>query len=245
MLGNGGAAAGAGIATLRETDLAAARADLQLPGSRRSLADAAPELLAAVAQASAVDGNLITHNRVAHNADAGIELKNANNTLVEANSVDANGASGIYLAAGTSHTSVALNIVSNNQGYGIKANGLDVAANSWTKNLVFGNLSGGIAVTSGANNGIPAPALTRDGTSVTITTLPGTIVELYSDDGGQGQFFEMRVKATDGTLTLKRSWKGGMVNATATDADGNTSSFSFNRSAVPQGQRVYLPVARR
>jgi parallel beta-helix repeat protein len=241
----GGVPVGAGIATLQETDAAAAIADLEPPGSGVSIAAADPDLVGSAAQATAVDGNEIASNNVSQNADDGIELKNATNTKIESNTFSRNGGSGIYLASGASKTSVSLNTVSANKGYGIKANGIDVAENVWTKNLVFDNAAGGIAVTGGANNGIPAPAIKQDGRTVTVTGLPGTTVELYSDDGGQGRFFEMRVKLNTGTMTVTRSWKGATVNATATDADGNTSGFAFNRGAAPANALIYVPLARK
>ncbi|HEU5097448.1 MAG TPA: hypothetical protein VFU22_00280, partial [Roseiflexaceae bacterium] len=113
-----------------------------------------------------------------------------------------------------------------------------------SKNLIFDNGSGGIAVTSGANNGIPAPTVVQDERTVTITTLPGAIVEIYSDDSGQGRFFEARITATNGTVTLTRTWKGAQVNATATDANGNSSGFAFNRGMLYGTNFVRLPLIR-
>jgi hypothetical protein len=136
---------------------------------------------------------------------------------------------------------VMLNTVSGNHGYGIRANGLDVADNQWTKNTVFDNWAGGITITSGANNGVPAPAIVQAGRTITVTTVPGTVVEIFSDNGGQGRFFEARMTVASGTLTLTRAWKGRLVNVTATDSSGNTSGFAFNHRSVV----VYLPLARR
>jgi parallel beta-helix repeat protein len=244
VTGNGslvdGLPTGAGIASYQETDIAAAIADLVPPGSSVSIAAADPDLVSAP-QASAIVDNTITHNTISHNVDDGIELKNATNTKVESNTIGGNGTNGIYLASATGGTMVALNTVSGNGGYGIRANGLDVADNQWTKNIVFGNHAGGIAITSGANNGIPAPSIVQNTRTVTLTTTPGTWVELYSDDAGQGRFFEARVKVDSGTLVMTRSWKGKLVNATATDAAGNTSAFAFNRRSV----QIFVPIAIR
>ncbi len=85
---------------------------------------------------------------------------------------------------------VSLNTISGNGGYGIRANGLDVVDNQWTKNLVFDNIAGGIATTSGANNGVPAPKIVQKKRTITVTAAPGTIIEIFSDDGGQGRYFE-------------------------------------------------------
>jgi parallel beta-helix repeat protein len=235
-----GVPAGSGIASLRETDIAAAIADLQLPGTSLSIASADPELLSSPQQATEVAGNLITKNTVTNNVDEGIELKGATGTKVDVNNVTGNGSNGIYLASGASNNMVTLNTISGNRGHGIRANGLDTVANQWTKNLVYNNGGGGIVTMSGANNGVPVPQIVQKGKTVTITTMPGAVVEIYSDSGGQGRYFESRMTATTGTLTLTRSWKGSMVNATATDSAGNTSGFARDIGSF----RMYMPLAR-
>jgi parallel beta-helix repeat protein len=241
----GGVPAGSGIASYADGDVAAAAADLRLPGAAASLAASDPDLIRPAAQASAVAGNLIANNTVRNNADKGIELKSASGTDVKSNTVTANGTHGIYLASGASDSMIELNTVSYNGGHGIRANGLDVADNTWTKNLVYGNRAGGIAITSGANNGAPAPTVAQDGQSVTITTTPGATLEIYSDAQGQGQYFEARVVASTGTVTLKRAWKGAVVNATATDASGNSSGFALNRGFAGGVPRVFMPLIKR
>jgi len=208
-----------------------------------SYADGSPAI--ALAQVSAITGTLIEGNNVLNNADKGIELKSANGTHVKSNIISGNGTHGIYLASGASNSLINLNTINANKGQGIRVNGMDVAGNEWSKNLVYDNLLGGIVISSGANNGIPAPIVEQKGKSVTITTQPGSMVEIYSDDGGQGRFFEVRIKATSGTITLTRSWKGAKVNATATDAEGNSSGFAFNRALIQGTNVVRIPLIRR
>lgn len=238
----GGVPTGSGIATLQETDTAAAAADLQLPGSGMSLAAADPDLLAAPAQATQVVNNVISQNRVERNIDEGIELKSVLNSIIDSNSVNGNGSNGIYLASGASSNMISFNTVSANHGHGIRANGYQVVDNQWTKNLVYDNSAGGIINTSGANNGIEPPAIAQDGRTVTVTATPGATVELYSDNSGQGRYFEARMQVgPTGTLTLTRAWKGRLVNGTVTDSEGNTSGFSFDMGA----NRVYLPLVGR
>jgi parallel beta-helix repeat protein len=232
---------GSGIASFRESDVAAAAADLQLPGSRTSIAAADPDLLGSPSLASAVDGNVISNNTISYNADDGIQLKEAQRTRIDSNTIEVNGSNGIYLASGTSNSMISLNRIDRNTEYGIKANGLDVVSNQWTKNLVFDNRAGGIVITSGANDGMPSPTVAQQGHTVTITTMPGTIVEIYSDNAGQGRFFEARLTPNGGTITLTRSWKGSVVNAIAVDTAGNTSGFAINRSS----NTVYLPLISR
>jgi parallel beta-helix repeat protein len=240
-----GVPTGSGIATLKESSLAAAAADLRPAGLGASAAASDPTLLGEPAQATPVDGNVISNNTVSNNADEGIELKSAGGTKIDANTIAGNGSSGIYLASGTHGSMISLNTITGNHAYGIKANGLDVVDNQWTKNVVYGNGAGGIAITSGANNGIPAPTVEQDGRSVTITTQPGAVVEIYSDGAGQGRFFEARITATSGTITMSRAWKGTSVNATATDSEGNSSGFAFNRGALTGSNAIFVPMVRR
>jgi parallel beta-helix repeat protein len=241
-----GVTTGSGIASYQESgDLAAAVADLRAPGASVSAAVADPALISTQVQTSAVEGNVISTNTVSANADEGIELKSASGTTINNNTITGNGSSGLYLASGANKTVVSLNKISDNHAYGIKANGLDVVNNQWTKNLIFGNGSGGISVTSGANNGIPAPTIVQDGKTVTVTTQPGMTIELFSDDGGQGSNFEARMVAPTGSITMTRAWKGSKVNATATDADGNSSGFTFNHGAFLGSNLLYLPSIRR
>ena len=241
-----GVTSGSGIATLRETDLAAARADFVLPGAKVSIASADSELLNELTTVGDVDSNVISKNSVTKNFDEGIELKGAIGTQVTENTVQGNGSNGIYLTAGTSGTMVKKNIVTGNLRHGIRANGSDVFSNTWTENQVFENKAGGIINTSSANNGMRPPVLTRKGNEVTGTATPGTIIELYSDMNGQGRYFETRVTAgADGSFRVQRSWRGSTVNATATDANGNTSGFTYNVAFFIPTSRVYLPITQR
>jgi parallel beta-helix repeat protein len=211
-----GVASGSGIATLPETTLAAAAADLTLPGATRSVAESDPELLAAPAEASELTGNIITGNTISNNADDGIELKGAINTVIKDNApltktpsagISGNGGNGIYLASGATGTMISGNAVSGNKGYGIRANGSDTVNNTWSKNAVYGNGVGGIITTSEANNGIKAPVIvTQNGNKITGTAAPGARVELFSDPNGQGLNYETVVTAkADGTWTSSRS----------------------------------------
>lgn len=242
----GGVASGSGIATLEESTVASAAADLTLPGETTSIAASAPELLSVPAAVTAVEGNVINGNTVVGNADEGIELKSATRSWLEGNTVRGNGANGIYLASGASGNTLKKNTVTGNRGHGIRANGADVAGNTWTENLVFENGAGGIVTTSSANGGLKAPTLTRAGDAVSGKTVPGGTVELFSDIDGQGRYFEARVQAgSDGTFRVAQRWLGANVNATVTDGNGNTSGFTYNVGYVFPSTTVYLPVTTR
>ena len=246
-----GLAQGSGVATLPESTLAAAAADLTLPGATTSVAEGDPDLLATIVAASEVKGNIISGNTIANNADEGIELKGATGTVIKDNKpttgaanlgIYGNGSNGIYLASGTSGTMISGNTISDNTGYGIRANGSDTVNNTWSKNAVSGNHVGGIITTGAANNGIEAPVIvTQQGNKISGTAAPGARIELFSDPLGQGLNYETTATANaDGKWSKTYTWKARYVNATATDAQGNSSSFAIN---VPnQENKIFLPL---
>ena len=246
-----GLAQGSGVATLPESTLAAAAADLTLPGATTSVAEGDPDLLATTAAASEVKGNIISGNTIANNADEGIELKGATGTVIKDNKpttsapnlgIYGNGSNGIYLASGASGTMISGNTISDNKGYGIRANGSDTVNNTWSKNAVSSNHVGGIITTGAANNGIEAPVIiVQQGNKISGTAAPGARIELFSDPLGQGLNYETTATANaDGKWSKTYTWKARYVNATATDAQGNSSSFAIN---VPnQENKIFLPL---
>lgn len=250
---------GSGIAFLRESTAAAAVADWQVPGTSASLAESNPELVGDPALASAVQNNIVRENTVAGNADDGIELKATHSSLVEGNTIENNGVNGIYLAVNSRGNRIAQNTIRSNQGYGIKTNGEDTFANTWTENLVYANSRGGIVTTSESNDAIAPPTIIRQQEVISGTATPGAVVEIFSDTGGQGRYFEGRTTANaDGTymFTAAQAWQAPNINATATDANGNSSGFTYNVGATPGAnddddgptpvieQRVYLPLVK-
>jgi len=103
--------------------------------------------------------------------------------------------------------------------------------NTVTANSIFNNGSQ-INVRSGANKKMQAPQIRSvnlpDGT-VEGTACPGCTVEIFSDSGNQGEIFEGSVEADEEgnfSFSAGRSLVGPNITATATDPDGNTSSFS-------------------
>jgi parallel beta-helix repeat protein len=245
---NGSSVGGSGIATLHETTLAAAAADLTLPGARVSLALSAPDLLGPPALASLVDGNTITQNTLIHNIEAGVELKDATGTRVEGNLAQLNGSNGIYLSTGSHGNLIKRNTAVSNVGYGIRANGSTVTGNTWTENSVYANSVGGITNTSNANGGILPPTFTVKGMLVSGSAAPGATVEIFSDTGKQGRYFEGRVVAAANgafSFTATRPWQGPNINATATDANGNSSALTYNIGQFVAFAKLYLPLMRR
>jgi parallel beta-helix repeat protein len=241
---NGAGAEGSGIAFLPDTP-ATAIADLTASG----MAASDPEVLSAADLATALAGNRIVDNTIAGNADDGIDLKGAAASTVTGNRISDNGVHGVFLSAynglGATGNNVSGNTVVRNGGHGIRANGAESSGNVWSQNSVSGNTAGGIRNFSGANGAVTPPRIAvQSATSVSGTATPGAKVEIFSDDGGQGMFYEgQTTAAADGAFSFSKSggWRGRYVNVTATDGGGNSTGFANDRPLV----RIYLPLARR
>lgn len=105
-------------------------------------------------------------------------------------------------------------------------------------NSIYAN---GVAITI-EGDGVPAPPIITD---VTLNTVRGTscaqcVVEIYSDAGMQGRWYEGSV-AADATgafsFTTTGTLRGPHLTATATDADASTSTFSAAVARPPVGPR--------
>jgi parallel beta-helix repeat protein len=243
-----GVAIGSGIATLRESTVAAAAADLSLPGATMGLAEVDPDLVGAPSDTSAVVGNVIVSNTLVHNAAHGVELKNATGSRVEGNTARINHGNGFYLANGSSGNVLRHNIAEANVGYGIRANGADVTHNTWSENSVFGNGVGGVATTGLAGGGMLPPRFTVSGLTISGTTVAGATVEIFSDGGQQGRYFEGRATAgANGTFsfTAQASWHAPHINAIATDPSGSSSGFTYNVGQFVAFSEVRLPLVAR
>lgn len=234
---------GSGIAFLPDTP-ATALADLTAIG----LAASDPEVLNAATLATTVTGNSITDNSITGNADDGIDLKGATATTISGNTISDNGLHGVFLSVhaglGSTGTTLNGNTMMRNGGHGIRANGAESSGNAWSQNSVSGNRAGGIRNFSGANAALTPPRISaQTATRVSGTTMPGARLEVFSDNGGQGMFYEgQTMAAADGTFSFSKrdGWQGRNVNLIAT-AGGNSTGFAIDRPVL----WVYLPIVRR
>lgn len=179
----------------------------------------------------ALTSNQVLSNTASGNGGAGIDIRNAVKTLIQANLIENNkGVAGIYLSGGASQNALKQNIVRLNQGVGIRNNGPTTLNNSWSGNSLYGNLAGGILLSSGGNLNLAAPQLLNVVNNVVAgNATAGATVELFSDNNRQGQFFEQRTTAgADGsfTFTLAPNGQGANLTAITIDPQGNGSPFS-------------------
>lgn len=175
--------------------------------------------------------NLITGNLISHNTRQGIEVsESAQGSEIISNTISHNGEDGIRFAWNNlSPHRVAGNVITGNGRAGVLiesgCRGITLAGNS-----IFRNTGKGIAV---GNPCVAIPQITGIvvGATETITgtTVPNARVEVFSDDGDEGQVYEGYTTA-DGTGRFVFSKAGGFaspnVTVVSTDANGNSSEFS-------------------
>jgi titin len=156
-------------------------------------------------------GNLVQSNGIGGGTwpdcaiRAGIVITGTNDTLVSENDILANNAAGVVVYAG--------------------------AGNRILANSISDNLSVGIQLVSGGNNGVAPPQLGL----VTSTTVSGSAcgfcrVEVFTDSGDEGKDFLGATTAGSNGLFSQAlapaAQPGRHITATHTDSNGNTSPFA-------------------
>ena len=140
------------------------------------------------------------------------------------------------------------NTISDNNSVGIRLSGaVNTIIGLSGPNPVPGDAN--IIVTNGTHhgNGVDGVLVKGQGSnnnlvSQTGITRPNAIVELYSDDAGQGRIYEASVTAdASGSYSAQLDWKAATVNAFATDIHGNSSGFAINQGKF----QVFLPIIQR
>lgn len=178
-----------------------------------------------------------------------------------------NGAAGIRLVDGTTGNRIggsdlldANTIVGNGEG-GVLLEGAATQGNRLQGNSIYRNSTGsrGIVIASGAQGAVAPPVL-LDTRPITGETVPNAIVELFVDDGTQGERFATQVQAdATGRFTADLEWASfvsrglrdldpeipyrRVVTAVATDSRDNTSAFS-NALPVPPEEAEMAPGVR-
>jgi len=140
---------------------------------------------------------------------------------------------GIWIENGLNHNKIGPdNIIAHNV-LGIRITGSNTFGNTITQNSIYDNNSLGIQLLDLGNIMLDSPQIFSFDLamgSVTGTACANCIVEIYSDSSNEGKVFEGQTKAdSSGSFTYENgvSFTGPYLTATATDADGTTSEFSF------------------
>jgi parallel beta-helix repeat protein len=146
------------------------------------------------------------------------------------NVISGNGQDGVYIGGtGTTRNRVTGNMITANLGDGILV--ASCGGNAIARNSIYGNEKMGIREVSHC---LDAPIVTAAavGTDEVVTgeTVPGALVEVFSDAEDEGRFYEGNTTA-DIQGRFRFTATGGFrhpnVTATATDDAGNTSEFSL------------------
>jgi hypothetical protein len=168
-------------------------------------------------------------NRIGCAADLERELPNEGN--------------GVHILGGAKGNVVEKNIIYYNKQDGVRVSGAGTDRNRLTRNSIHRNEKQGIAVAEGANGGIKPPVLDhlyRQGRRTDrirgAVAANGGAIETFTDPmatgnrpgfWGQGKRFEGNATpSSSGDFAVYLTGNPGIVTATVTDSQGNTSEFS-------------------
>ncbi len=199
-------------------------------------------------------------NLISANGCAGVSLGPGGTNLVQGNIIGAdasgtlamaNNMDGIYIFNASNDNLIGgktvheANLIAYNANHGVLVmGGYGAAGNTITHNYIHSNAELGIALLSGANNGIEHPIITAaTRSSVSGTACSSCTVEIFSDVDGQGAIYEGIIMAgEDGVWNFSKpsGMAGPNLTATNTDNERNTSEFS---SPVNILSSIYLPLA--
>lgn len=213
------------------------------------------------------NNNIVRDNLISGNNTQGIYLEQGANNTISGNLIgtDAGGVNplpnadhGIQLAGAAHDNTIGGaapangNVIAYNGAHGVQVRDATSLRNTLSHNSIWGNTLLGIDLSNGGNLDLFPPLLeqvTLD--SVSGLAVPGSTVEIFSDDGAQGRTFEGRVTADAVSGAFSFSQPGGFgranVTTTATDDEGNSSEFSA--AATPSRDvsvvAIYVPQPRQ
>lgn len=192
--------------------------------------------------------NQFLENTVKGNLGSGIDIRKSNQNQVMRNSITNNGNYGVFLSESAQQNFFLGNTIHANQNYGINVSGSSTTGNRWSQNLIFGNVAGGI---QGSSQLLAAPVLqTVTGNTITGQAKAGATVEIFADNGAQGQFYVGQTTAGGNggfTFTSNIGWAATNVTAIAIEPNMNASAFSgplpADSSATPVSTSTPTPTA--
>jgi len=175
-----------------------------------------------------ISGNLQQGIRIENNeTDYNLVLNNRIGTMADGRTALPNGEHGVLIEGKAAENQIGPgNCIAFNGSTGVQVRHFSTWGNRITANQIWGNTVAGIILSDDGNWNAEAPVIT--GLSpVSGTGRAGALIEIFSDENGQGAVFEdsLRVDAS-GAFAWAGTPSGPQVTATATDDDGNTSPFS-------------------
>jgi len=220
---------------------------------------AKPNVMAGILVGNGASNAVIEHNLLSGNLGPAIRLfgesttgntvrNNCMGASLDRNTPLPNGSHGIYFHIGTHDNTVGPdNLIAFNGAPGVWVDGQGTRGNTITRNQVYGNVSKGILLSSGGNDGLAPPVITgASPTQVSGTACPGCTIEIFSDAQDQGALYEGNTIAGPGgnwVFTTQAKLRGPYLTATATDSHGNTSELSATGSLLCHD--LWLPLVAR
>ena len=141
------------------------------------------------------------------------------------------------------------NLIAHNQYGGVRVWDSNSVRNTVSRNSIHSNTLLGIDLLSGGNTELPAPMVDFQdmaGGRASGTACPSCVVEIFSDDAGEGRTYETSATADAGghwSVAKGAAFAGPELTATATDPAGNTSEFGQDwPGAPPPAPFVAAPV---
>ena len=170
------------------------------------------------------DGLYLYHNSTSQNLIAGNIIGSDRDGVIDLK----NGGNGIHISVGAANNRVGpANRILFNEGYGISVNGTGSDANSITRNSIYRNALGGIELYYHGNREMPAPTIVGLN-PVVGTAASNATIEIFAGRDAQGEtYFGTTTADAAGNFTWSGAGSGDYITATATDAAGNTSAFSY------------------
>jgi hypothetical protein len=201
------------------------------------------------AQSNIIGGSVSGEtNVISGNQSAGVLIRGSgtNDNLIVGNLIgtDSSGSerlgngNGIWLLEGPQGNTIGGtsdgegNVITNSGIYAILVEDADTTGNSIRGNSIYSNSRGSIMSEDGGNMDLAPPTITA-ADPVQGTACPNCIVDIYSDSEDEGRIYEGSTTAdADGRFTFDEAPSGPYITATATEANGSTSTFS-NPFIVP------------
>jgi hypothetical protein len=181
-------------------------------------------------------------NVISGNSGDGVRITASHNNVLMGNFIGpgksltaelGNGGAGVLIEDGEgnqlgSSSYQAGNAMAHNGSNGVEIRGAPAVHNTLRGNFIYDNAGKGIENAAGGNIELEPPSVQATTTaSASGTSLPGCVIDVFSDVADEGQRYEGTVIASDmGSWTFVGEIHSHNVTATCTDASGNTSEFS-------------------
>ena len=148
---------------------------------------------------------------------------------------------------GSTGTQILLNNISlngtNSGESGILVQGATATGNTISLNSIHDHAGPGIELFDQGNGNLAAPVITSVSvTHVEGTSIPGGLIEIFSDYGDEGRHYEITVGCdTNGVFGVDHACQGPFLTATVTDGSMNTSPFSAPVPLSSLGMSLEMP----